>query len=247
MILTCYTEWLLTTNLLSRTMRTRKTVLFTILLFLLCSCNDADYYYSTMFTSCYSNIDSIHLEISKGDSNLLLIGVSDSYYASIADDDKTTINQLAAKHNDTSYNKMIAYAKEGNWTEEGHGGWRQDFVRIDITSNADYDETHKARTLLNDIIRLRSTTVYPYIMSGYTKTFDWSTTKYIARPECHLIDGLLSELSSENLIMAGWENSTVYAELYFVKYPTHSRQHRLTIVMESDEGEIFTDSLDLIF
>jgi hypothetical protein len=47
--------------------------------------------------------------------------------------------------------------------------------------------------------------------------------------------------------MAGWEGSTVYAELYFVEQPTLSKQHRLTIEMESDEGELFTASLDLTF
>lgn len=228
-------------------MRKGKVLFFVCTLLTFCSCEHDDYYFSSMFTSYYNNIDSIHLAIDRNDSNTLLICVSDSYYASIADDDRTAINQLAAKHNDTSYNRKIAYVGGGNWTEEGHAGWKQDFVRIDIVSNADYDETHKAGVLLNDIVRLCSSSAYPYIMSGYTKTYDWRITKYAARPECHLIDGLLSEICPEDLIMAGWEGSTVYAELYFVEQPTLSKQHRLTIEMESDEGELFTASLDLTF
>lgn len=228
-------------------MTKKRATLIACILLLLCSCERYDIYYSSMFVSHYSNIASIHLSTEGGDCNVLQIGISDTYYASIADDDRTVINQLAEKHNDTSYNKKIAYMEGANWTVEGCTGWKQDFVRIDILSDADYDETHKAGTLLNDIVRLCSATPYPYIMSGYTKTFDWSTTEYTARPECHLIDGLLSELRPEDLIMAGWPSSTCYAELRFVKQPTLSKQHRFSLEMESDDGHVYRSSLKVEF
>lgn len=224
-----------------------------------CPCDEHDVYFSRMFVSCYHRMGRIYLEKGVGDeSGLIYIKYDALPFASIADEDLTRINRLAEKHHDTSYNREIMYAAGSNFmcaTFGGKYGITPDMTKISVKSNNDFDANHPAGTPLNDIVRLYSTTVYPYIESGYTETFDWSTDttgcfNYLGcGPEDFPINALLSEINAEDLIMAGggYIGYGNYAKLKFTQSPTLSKQHRLTVEMESDGGYVYRSSLEVEF
>ena len=225
---------------------------------LVCGCDEHDVYLSKMFISSYLRMKRIYLEKgSENESDFIYIKYDTSPYASIADKDPTCINRLAEKHHDTDYNRKITYTAGTNsicHVSGGRYGITPDITRISIKSDSDFDAEHPAGTSLNDIVRLYSTSVYPYIKSGYTETFDWGTDTTGCFDYLYLdsedfpIDVLLSEIDAETLIMAaGFVGNNNYGKLKFTTLPTLSKQHRLTIEMESDEGKLFTASLDLTF
>lgn len=223
-----------------------------------CPCGEHDVFFSRMFVSCYHRMESIFLEKGVGEeSDFIYIKYNVSPFASIADEDLTHINRLAEKHRDTDYNREIMYAAGSNFmcaTFGGRYGITPDIAKISIKSNNDFDVDHPAGTPLNDIVRLYATTVYPYIKSGYTETFDWSsdTTGCFHYLGCGTedfpINALLSEINAEDLIMAGGNISySNYGKLKFSKSPNLSKKHLLTVEMASDGGRIFEASLDVAF
>lgn len=79
--------------------------------------------------------------------------------SSLIKHDTEPYGQLCQKHND------IAFSSENNSTLARVISW--DFVKIDITCDTDFDETHPHGALLNDITTFYTTSLYPFFRSGY--------------------------------------------------------------------------------
>jgi hypothetical protein len=83
--------------------------------------------------------------------------------------EKVIYDSLCVLHSDMNYNKKRDYIAGPNWGQIFKG----DIISIDVESNVVFDEQHPANTSLNDVIRVLSVSLYPYILSGYANTFDW--------------------------------------------------------------------------
>lgn len=159
------------------------------------------------------------------------------------------------------------------WTTNQEFGCRntqadRDFVSIDIVSENDWDESHPAGTSLNDVFRFASSSPYKYIASGYKKSYFWMNEelpeyvhKYYAgvaydraydEKSMHLVHGLVSELSSDDLILLGdcIEGMPKYVRLgalFPVNKPTGSKTHNLTLTMVDTEGNVLTATAKINF
>lgn len=126
-------------------------------------------------------------------------------------------HQIAQENGDTGWDAEIM---ERNYAGQWPIYIYPDLVRIDVTSNQDYDDEHPAGTLLNDCFSLAFSTAYEYISSGY-KNKDQLVHKRI----------LLSELTSQDMrIMHD------YPGLYIERLPENRGIHELRFVLYYANG-----------
>jgi hypothetical protein len=113
-----------------------------------------------------------------------------------------------------------------------------DFLSIDITSDSPFDEEHPAGVSLGDIVTFSSSSLKPYIDSGYTFTRDNGSVYHSIRKH-------LNELSQEDLILLG--QPPHIGILLFDSEPTLSKTHTFTVTMTADDGRVFSDSIEMTF
>lgn len=168
--------------------------------------------------------------------------------------EKVIYDSLCVLHNDMSYNKKRDYIVSTNWGYSFKG----DIASIDVVSNADFDEQHPANASLNDVMRMLSVSLYPYILSGYKNTFNWEHdlpesfrcekylsehVPYMGDAECyHPIDKRLTELTKSDLILVDF-----YTFLVFEKQPDMMKEHKLTITIRLSDGRVFSPTVTKIF
>ncbi len=128
-----------------------------------------------------------------------------------------------------------------------------DFVRIDVTSDADWDVEHPAGTLLNDLMIMEGITRYSYVRGdreGVKRTIDMcGKMKYFNPIPCSDFDFYrkpLPEVTSEDMTLMG-RVLDLFGFLEFVMPPSLASEHRITVIMETDEGRIFTASKSMRF
>ena len=117
------------------------------------------------------------------------------------------------------------------------------FVKMDIVSDSDFDEGHKAGASLSDIVRFVGMSASDYIGSGCTEAYDWKTVpdifdavgwknhKFGYSP----VEMLLSEVGEDDLKLI----SPMFY-LNFEKQPTLSRMHNLTLTVTDNKGKTLT-------
>ena len=117
------------------------------------------------------------------------------------------------------------------------------FVKMDIVSDSDFDEGHKAGASLSDIVRFVGMSASDYIGSGCTEAYDWKTVPDIFDAvgwKNHQfgyspVEMLLSEVGEDDLKLI----SPMFY-LNFEKQPTLSRMHNLTLTVTDNKGRTLT-------
>ena len=166
-------------------------------------------------------------------------------------------DSLCKKHNDLSFYGKI---NVGKTSHVGYTAIGTDFQKIEISCNKDYNSEHPAGTLLNDIVRLISGTPYPYIKSGYKKTFNkndplsalyevygrvylgsYYLMMYLDFKNSDLIpvfpvDKKVSELTKEDLTLV----SPYFGEFYVEKLPEAKGDYEFTIKLYGDDGKVYS-------
>jgi hypothetical protein len=168
---------------------------------------------------------------------------------------KAIYDSLCVLHKDISYNKKRDFIAVPDWGLIYKG----DIVSIDVVSNADFDAQHPAGSSLNDIVRVISVSPYPYIVSGYKKTYDWEHNlpeifqceerlrEQKNTHECsvyHPVDKRLSELTSSDLILVALERGIF---LIFEKQPDLSKEHNLTVTIKVSDGKVSRPTITKVF
>ena len=108
-----------------------------------------------------------------------------------------------------------------------------------MVSDADWDEEHPAGTLLDDLLRVKFTSIGAFVRGGYHAggadesewMHDWQYSTRVDKP--------VSELTPSDMDMMECE----YVLLYFMRAPTLEREHTLTVILTTTEGKVYTDSL----
>ncbi len=149
---------------------------------------------------------------------------------------KESYDALCEKHNDMTFKQTITLRRDMG--EHGTSNLGVDFTSIDVVSDADFDDEHPAGESLGDIVTFSSISLKPYIESGYKVKDNGS--------EYHSVEGLVSELTAEQLILLGEDD---YAgNLYFEREPTLEKSHTFTVTMTPEgDREPFTASIEWTF
>ena len=240
-----------------------------------CQDNDIDglryyHYESDSYVTRYLSYDEIQLveHPNKNTSALLIQAViNDVEYGffSTAEDAKLKYEEKCNLYNDHGGSfKWMTNEKFGCANTQTD----RDFLSIDIVSDSDWDESHPAGTSLNDVFRFASSSPYKYIASRYKKSYFWmkeELPEYVHRyyacvggdrayddKAMHLVHGLLSEITSEDLILLGGqsEGKPKYDKLGFlfpVQKPSGSKIHSLKLTMLDTEGNTFTATAKIDF
>ena len=130
-------------------------------------------------------------------------------------------NRWAARNNDIDFNQVLA-----NGALPMVATFADNFSKMVVTSNADWDEEHPAGTLLDDILWAEFWSYADYIRSGY-ETGGGNNVKM-------LVEGLKAD---------DMQMIRDYVIIYFTKTPTIDPIHTLTVEWTTVEGEVKTASL----
>lgn len=156
---------------------------------------------------------------------------------------KELYDSLCRANNDISYNKEISYYPDPHAGDGVIDLSINRVAKIDVTSNADFDEQHPAGTSLNDIIRFMGISVYEFLQSNYRYSHNWDIKPEGFEDELYSysqsfhspVTGLLSELQTDDMILL--DNVGL---LHFEKVPTLSKTHELIITVTLDNGKILS-------
>ena len=159
--------------------------------------------------------------------------------------------QLSKKNNDTSYNRMIEKMEQFDTAAIGYN-----FTKIEITSNADFDENHQTGTPLSDIVTMECNTYKPYINSNYFEETHPPFYQNLAS-KCTVINKRLCDFTLPDLsvltVKYFRQKKINHCALNhdfkftFETTPTLAQQHTLEIVFVSDEGKEFRFNVDVDF
>ena len=130
-------------------------------------------------------------------------------------------NRWAARNNDIDFNQVLA-----NGALPMVATFADNFSKMGVTSNADWDEEHPAGTLLDDILWAEFWSYADYIRSGY-ETGGGNNVQM-----------LVEDLKADDMQMI-----RDYVIIYFTKTPTIDPIHTLTVEWTTVEGEVKTASL----
>ena len=130
------------------------------------------------------------------------------------------------------------------------------FTKIEITSNADFDENHQTGTPLSDIVTMECNTYKPYINSNYFEETHPPFYQNLAS-KCTVINKRLCDFTLPDLSVLTVKyfrqkkiNHCVLNHDFkftFETTPTLAQQHTLEIVFVSDEGKEFRFNVDVDF
>jgi len=178
---------------------------------------------------------------------------------------KERYDELCQKHNDLSYNQKRSL-NGGVLDVESVGYIDCDFTDISVTADKDFDAAHPAGTNLADIVRFMSWSPYKYISSGYSKYYHYNKSdvseafdKYMRiyinekyfdneiEATCYPIDKLVSDLTSEDLILLGHDAPGFIGMLYFEKMPDMRGEYNIIVTMNTDDERVLSDSVNMTF
>ncbi len=238
---------------------------------LMCACvTGCDLYPSRecpSYVVFYNNMQSIDLHPVPKVPGCLMVApgydVSPSVLFSLLSEgeEKAEYDRLCEKHCDLSFNRRRTFLVPS----ESVGYNDKDFVSIEITSDAAFDESHPAGTNLADVVRFMSWSPREYIASGYLEYYHYDPSGlsdsfkmvmpvYLARefflPEtdatCYPIDKMVCDLEPEDLILLGHDDLRI-GFLKFERMPANPGNHIITVKMETDAGAVFEKSIEMTF
>lgn len=167
-------------------------------------------------------------------------------------DDAKRYESLCAKYND--YIKTDVYVGNGVYIE-GPSYPDVNPVSINVVALTDFDENHKAGDSLNDITRLISASPYKYITSR--QKYDYSKDESLSQsfrtvyghfyantpqdgsgdPSCYYpVDKLLSDITSEDLILLGFRDARQGFDIKFEVMPIDTFEVRVDIKVEDSRS-----------
>ncbi len=147
---------------------------------------------------------------------------------------------LCSKYNDTGFNRTIALHSTTAVANR--------FTAIDIVSDSDFDERHKAGASLADITFFAGASANNYIRSGYTQTFDWQNA-----PSFYKQDQLYTWYNSRNnpvyirLSEIGDADLALLNPVFFLVFesqPTASKSHRFVLTITDEKGKRIAAEFD---
>ena len=170
------------------------------------------------------------------------------------------------KHGDMSYNRNVTMSQS---TERyPHKFVAADYVSVEVTSSADWDDDHPAGAPLGDIAMFYSASPIKYIRSGYAKTYGWYDPsipyyfnnymvnrsveyKYssaVGTTPFHAVKKKVSELTPEDLVLLGsGDYRETLAIIKFITLPTAEKSHTITVTLTTDEEQVFSATLAMEF
>ena len=214
----------------------------------------------------YNNVRSIDLlQVPEGAGCVMICAGNDMpevLYSLLSEgEEKAEYDRLCEKHCDLSFNRRRTFLVPS----ESVGYNDKDFVSIEITSDAAFDESHPAGTNLADVVRFMSWSPREYIASGYLEYYHYDPSGlsdsfktvmpvYLARefflPEtdatCYPIDKMVCDLEPEDLILLGHDDLRI-GFLKFERMPATPGNHIITVKMETDAGAVFEESIEMTF
>lgn len=143
-------------------------------------------------------------------------------------EDKELYESICELNGDTSYNSDISLVLDIMTISCTY----PDVASINITSDKDFDEEHVAGTSLNECINITFESAYQYIHSSYSEQAWREQTQ--TKP--------LSEITATELLL-----NTRFREFNFASEPTTPGVHTITITLITNEGQEFTDSVEVEF
>ena len=181
-------------------------------------------------------------------------------------------NELAARYNDLSYNRITRFMVFPMWRSYVSNG----IVSIDVKSNKAFDAEHPADTSLASFVRLLSASPIRFIESGYRETFDWYNNypvdflretatfhQFIGHdgegrrlhPNHFPISEVLSVLEPDDFrllgigdefpLPSGWV--WFFGFLVFDKEPDSPGTHNLTVTIRRSGGRVFSQTIEKTF
>ena len=205
---------------------------------ILCSCAKVDDHPGVRehIVSQFINVSSIELRYNEYEENngLFYIGSNGNYA------DKETRERLWKEYDDYHYNKVQV--------EPLHVSMN-DFIKIDVTSDRDFNNIPAGASLATKV-RLIAVSPKKWLMSGGARTYSWDQmpsdyTKFGNRhfqiPEVFPVNGLLSEITSEDLKLL----IVSHICFYFIETPA-IKEHKITVTFYEKEKSI-SSSVKYVF
>ena len=181
--------------------------------------------YKIIYTNSYilgfydiQNMGAIGKYVSIGGENYVRVNVHVKTARMVTDvlgdrvSENGTYEELCKKYGDVSYRQKIIINHDLGATA-GYSWPNADIREIEVISNDDWDATHPAGSLLNDIAWFTSASVYPFIQDSYSQFLyepeEWSeffrnshgtNSRYW---ESHPVDKLLSQIDYDEIYLLG--------------------------------------------
>lgn len=134
--------------------------------------------------------------------------------------DSVLFHNLSEKNNDLSYPYKYTNKIPNQY-------FYQNFTAIEIVSDQDYDESHKAGESLLDVVYYFAGSCNEYVKNGYPYDRSWTP--------CNAWNMRADSVSADNMKMLFYTTSFIM-EIYFPTPPTLSKVHNFTITLVADDG-----------
>lgn len=185
---------------------------------------------SPNYVDLYVVVDDF--DITQRDKNTLSISFTGKEIRSRSDD----FEALAKSFNDVSYPYYILPGNSSSISEP--------LSQVNIVSNKDFDENHKAGQSLNDIVLLRSSSPYDYIKSGYKDVVDqrdYPDYWHNWRLQHGGIGYKLVEMYLNGITVRNTKMLYPFCLLFFTKNTTNQGEHTFTVSVKIGDKEIIKD------
>ena len=161
-------------------------------------------FYSVSFIQSYVIADSFEIMHPTGDDQVV--------YALSSGQQKSGQQYYDVFNDNTFKRRVVPFTNKAIFNT---------FVKMDIVSDSDFDEQHKAGASLSDIVRF----------VGMFDAVGWKNHQFGYSP----VEMLLSEIGEDGLKL-------IYPLFYlrFEKQPTLSRTHNLTLTVTDNKGKTLT-------
>jgi hypothetical protein len=188
---------------------------------------------------------------------------------------KDVYDALCKKNNDMSFNKTVHI--DGQYEVLPNGDLfpvgiteysAYNIVSINVVSDADFDDKHPAGTSLANILMFSARTSKPFIDSGYNYSVDWGDD-YPSKPDFENgrnwnwireseIEKNLADVTPEDLVLMGYytvvsnrgDVVNTRADLCGFRFdalPTLEKTHNITVTLTDERGEVFSDTVKMVF
>ena len=121
---------------------------------------------SPSFILSYYSMEELQADVQNDKLFMFILGDMQAGYDKIYGNIKNEVlyNELCNYFGDTSYNKDIYYYMGAGYNES----YICDIESINITAETDWDDSHPAGTLLNDLVKINGHSYFDYIKNGYS-------------------------------------------------------------------------------
>lgn len=125
---------------------------------------------SPSFILSYYSMEELQADVQNDKLFMFILGDMQAGYDKIYGNIKNEVlyNELCNYFGDTSYNKDIYYYMGAGYNES----YICDIESINITAETDWDDSHPAGTLLNDLVKINGHSYFDYIKNGYADYLD---------------------------------------------------------------------------